>query len=79
MRITKYEARVPSDGRESNTMNKIQAYLEDVGKEMRKVSWPTRSELVSNTVITLVATVLISAFIFGADRVISLILEVLYQ
>ena len=60
-------------------MNKIQAYIEDVGKEMRKVSWPTRTELVSNTVITLVATVIISAFIFGADRIISLILEVIYQ
>jgi preprotein translocase subunit SecE len=59
-------------------MSKIQAYLEDVGKEMRKVSWPTRAELVSNTVITLVATVLISAFIFGADRIISLTLEVIY-
>jgi preprotein translocase subunit SecE len=30
-------------------------------------------------VITLLATVIISAFIFGADRVISLILEVIYQ
>jgi preprotein translocase subunit SecE len=60
-------------------MNKIQAYFEDVGKEMRKVSWPTRAELISNTVITLLATVIISAFIFGADRVISLILEVIYQ
>lgn len=60
-------------------MNKIQAYLEDVSKEMRKVSWPTRAELISNTVITLLATVIISAFIFGADRVISLILEVIYQ
>jgi preprotein translocase subunit SecE len=60
-------------------MNKIQTYLEDVSKEMRKVSWPTRAELISNTVITLLATVIISAFIFGADRVISLILEVIYQ
>jgi preprotein translocase subunit SecE len=59
-------------------MNKIQAYIQDVGKEMRKVSWPSRSELISNTVITIVATVIISAFIFGADRVISLVLEVIY-
>jgi preprotein translocase subunit SecE len=59
-------------------MSKIQTYLEDVGKEMRKVSWPARSELISNTVITLVATVIISLFIFGADRVISIVLEVVY-
>lgn len=59
-------------------MNKITGYLEDVAKEMRKVSWPTQAELVRNTVITLVATVIISLFIFGADRVISTALEIIY-
>jgi preprotein translocase subunit SecE len=73
-----YSRRARRDAHDPNSMSKIQAYLEDVGKEMRKVSWPTRAELVSNTVITLVATVLISAFIFGADRIISLTLEVIY-
>lgn len=59
-------------------MDKIKAYLEDVAKEMRKVSWPTQQELISNTAITLVATVIISLFIFGADRLISIVLEVVY-
>lgn len=59
-------------------MSKITGYLEDVAKEMRKVSWPTQAELVRNTVITLVATVIISLFIFGADRVISTALEIIY-
>jgi preprotein translocase subunit SecE len=59
-------------------MNKLKAYLEDVAKEMRKVSWPTQAELIANTAITLVATVIISLFIFGADRLISVVLEVVY-
>ncbi|MFT5144600.1 MAG: preprotein translocase subunit SecE [Rhodothermales bacterium] len=59
-------------------MNKITGYLEDVNKEMRKVSWPTQAELIRNTIITLVATVIISLVIFGADRVISMILDVIY-
>ncbi len=59
-------------------MDKIKAYLEDVAKEMRKVSWPTQQELIANTAITLVATVIISLFIFGADRLISIVLEVVY-
>ena len=59
-------------------MSKITGYIEDVAKEMRKVSWPTQAELIRNTVITLVATVIISLFIFGADRVISMVLEVIY-
>lgn len=59
-------------------MNKIQSYLQEVGKEMRKVSWPSQKELINNTIVTIVATVVISLFIFGSDRVISTVLEVIY-
>jgi preprotein translocase subunit SecE len=59
-------------------MIKITGYLEEVGKEMRKVTWPSRSELISNTVVTIIATVVISLFIFLTDRVISTVLEVIY-
>ncbi len=59
-------------------MKKIQAYLEEVLAEMRKVNWPKRKELVSSSVITLFATVVLSLFIFGADRVITLILDIIY-
>ncbi len=60
-------------------MKKIQAYLEEVLAEMRKVNWPKRKELVSSSVITLLATVVLSLFIFGADRVITQILDVIYS
>ncbi len=56
----------------------IVSYLEEVGKEMRKVSWPSRQELISNTLITILATIVISLFIFVTDRVISVVLEVIY-
>ncbi len=59
-------------------MNKIKAYIDEVIKEMQKVSWPKRSELVSNTMITLVATAIVSLLIFGADRVIGWVLENVY-
>jgi len=59
-------------------MNKITAYIQDVAKEMRKVSWPSRQELISNTMVTLAATDVISLFIFAADRVVSTVLEVIY-
>lgn len=45
---------------------------------MRKVNWPKRSELISNTIITLVATAVLSLFIFGADRVIGAMLDFIY-
>ncbi len=60
-------------------MHKIKAYLEEVVKEMRKVSWPAQRELISNTGITLLATLIISLFIFAVDRVISQVLEFIYR
>lgn len=59
-------------------MGKIIEYLQDVRKEMAKVSWPSRSELISNTIVTLVASLAISLFIYGADLVISRALELIY-
>ncbi len=59
-------------------MNKLKAYIDEVIKEMQKVSWPKRSELISNTMITLVATVIVSLLIFSADRVIGWVLENVY-
>jgi preprotein translocase subunit SecE len=59
-------------------MKKIKEYIDDVVKEMRKVSWPGRSELISNTVVTLVASLAVSLFIYGADWVISRMLEFIY-
>ena len=60
-------------------MNWIREYLQEVMSEMRKVNWPDRQELISNTFITIVATLIISAFIYGADQIISGALTVLYQ
>ena len=59
-------------------MNALKAYLEDVAKEMRKVNWPKQQELISNTGITLVGTLLFGLFVFATDRVISVILDLIY-
>lgn len=53
-------------------------YLVEVRKEMRKVNWPKRKELISNTVLTLVSALAASLFIFFADEVISTILRFIY-
>ena len=57
---------------------KAKSYTEEVQKEMRKVSWPERSELVNNTILTLVAAGVLSLFIYGMDRGISWVLTFIY-
>ncbi len=58
---------------------KVAEYLGDVTREMRKVSWPARNELISNTLITLLASMIISLYIWGADQIISRVLEFIYS
>ena len=59
-------------------MKWIRDYIQDVVSEMKKVSWPSRDELISSTLITLLGTVMISGFIFVADQIISTIMEMIY-
>lgn len=60
-------------------MNAIQSYLKEVYKEMQKVSWPKQNELINNTFITIIGSVLLALFTFGVDRVVSTILEFIYS
>jgi preprotein translocase subunit SecE len=57
----------------------IRDYLQNVVEEMKKVNWPSRDELISSTLITIVATLIISGIIFLADQAISTTLNFLYQ
>lgn len=59
-------------------MGKTTEYFESVRKEMNKVSWPTQKELIDNTMIVVVFSIIVSLFIFGVDNVYSTILEFIY-
>jgi preprotein translocase subunit SecE len=60
-------------------MSGIIAYLQDVASEMRKVNWPSQQELINNTIITIVASLTVAFIIFGADQIISAVLEFVYS
>ena len=57
---------------------KAVGYVGEVRKEMRKVNWPKQSELMSNTTLTLVSSLILAIFIFFADQVISRALALIY-
>ena len=60
------------------TGSKFGSYVQEVVKESKKVNWPKRRELINNTVLTLVASLAISLFIFFADQAISTLLSFIY-
>ncbi|MEH7108921.1 MULTISPECIES: preprotein translocase subunit SecE [Bacillaceae] len=60
-------------------MQRIMKFFSDIAREMRKVSWPKRSELTRST-ITVISTVAFFAIFFavldlGISKLIRLILE----
>ena len=61
------EAVETSTGASRNPFVKIWVFLKQVIAELRKVIWPTRSELVNYSIIVFVFVVLITAFIAGLD------------
>ncbi|MCG8372315.1 MAG: preprotein translocase subunit SecE [Balneolales bacterium] len=60
-------------------MSKIVGFFESVGSEFKKVSWPTQQELIDNTIIVVVFTIIVSVFIFGVDQFYSTVLEAIYR
>lgn len=60
-------------------MSKVTEYFENVRKEMNKVTWPTQKELVDNTTVVMVFSIIVSLFIFGIDNVYSRILELIFN
>jgi preprotein translocase subunit SecE len=57
---------------------KINKFFLEVRQEMAKVSWPTRNELKGTTIIVIVITVILSVFIWLADKVLEGLLNIIY-
>jgi preprotein translocase subunit SecE len=50
---------------------KILNFVRDVSKEMEKVTWPSREELMESTKVVIIVSVAISIFTWAVDLVVS--------
>jgi preprotein translocase subunit SecE len=60
------EKRTPAPAQTSERTSPRQ-FLSEVQAELRKVAWPTRSEVINSTIIVLIAVVFMTSLIFAAD------------
>lgn len=56
-------------------LGKLQEFVREVLAEFRKVTWPSRSELVNSTAVVIVVTVVLAFFLGGVDIVLSRVVE----
>ncbi len=50
-------------------IERFRNYLREVWLEMGKVTWPSKDELKESTVVVIVATIIVTVFIFLIDRI----------
>ncbi len=58
-------------------INKIIDYIKQVYNEMRKVTWPTRSELINSTIVVIIISAIVAVIIFVLDTLFSNVLQLI--
>jgi preprotein translocase subunit SecE len=48
-------------------MNNSKEFFSDTASEMKKVTWPTKNEVIGTTTVVIVATIVFALFLWGCD------------
>ncbi len=59
-------------------MEKIKRFLKEVVAELRKVTWPTKDELIGSTIVVIVVSLVIAIFIGIVDRILGFGVQALF-
>ena len=58
---------------------RVNAFVQSAIVESKKVTWPSRQELIESTQVVVVATVIVMIFLFLVDRFFSFLLELVVR
>ena len=61
------QSRAPDIGERKSGFARIKDYLHEVRVELRKVTWPTREQMIAFTTVTLITSIALTFVIFGFD------------
>ena len=59
-------------------MEKIQKFLKEVVAELRKVTWPSKDELIGSTIVTIVVSTIVAIFIGIVDRILTVAIQTIF-
>ncbi len=60
-------------------MGKFATFVKDSWGELRRVTWPTKDDVITTTIAVLVLTVIFSFFIYLSDKLLSTAVEWVYR
>jgi len=52
-------------------LEKIKKYLKETSAELRKMTWPTKEELIGSTTVTVIVSLVVAIFIGIVDRILT--------
>jgi len=58
-------------------LQRVMEYFRGVRGEIKRVSWPTRTEVISFTALILVLVIILTFYIWGVDTILQLIIRFL--
>lgn len=58
-----------------NARKKIVKFFKDIRNELKKVIWPTKDQLINNTITVLLVCLLVGAVIWISDEVLTKVVE----
>lgn len=61
--------------RPAGWLQNVRQFWHEVSSEMKKVSWPARTEVVNTTIIVVIAVFFFSVFLFSADIVLTYLIQ----
>ena len=53
--------------KEKNIFKRMGAFLRDIRGEMKKVSWPSRNDMIKTTIAVIVISLFFGIYLFGVD------------
>ena len=60
-------SKTPTQTERKPFFRRVRDYLHEVRQELRKVTWPTRDQMVAFTTVTVITSAVLTGVIFGLD------------
>ena len=58
---------------------KVGGFFSETKQELAKVNWPTRDELIGSTMLVIVVTLILAAYVFVIDVVLGFLMRVVIR
>jgi len=59
-------------------IERIKTYISETRTELKKVTWPSRQDLIDSTRVVIIATLILTVFVGLVDQVLSRIIKLVF-